>query len=334
MLGTQNLSVNAKEYYDNVKQLQSRIKDNCAYLDQNDNVFNVAFFSDSCYIESENLYELILFLQMLRNDLSTSSLFFNAAVIKIKDVNTKLGSFEYINEVYNEKKCILYGTMFSDNSVAMVYVAHNRFKGIGILLSEEVQKDTEEINDIKTVQSIYMEDHEKKESLKTYYDIGVRPPSQTTERQWIAEIMKAYYFACCSSPRYGKYYISLICNIIRCASEEIDWDPRNKKFIDTDLIYNTILMMLTTEQKQNFLIGQDVIAVVFIDKILSSNLAEQKIYDVINRLLDAKDCVVNSFLNNLDSIPWIGFFGNKNNEEKFRNLCHEHIVNTDINSQL
>ena len=333
MLGTQNLSVNATEYYDTVKQLHARIKDNCAYLNQNKNVFNVAFFSDSCYIESENLNELLMFLQMLRNDLSTASLFFNAAVIKIPNIPAKLGSFEHINEKYN-KKCILSGTMFSDNSVAMVYVAHNRFKGVGIILSEEVKADAGKNDDIEIVKSIYMEDHEKKDSLKTYFDIGIKPPSQATERQWIAEIMKAYYFACCSSPRYGKYYIALICNIIRCASKDIDWNPHDQNFSNTDLIYNAIYKMLTTKQKQKFLIGQEIIAVVFIDRVLSSNLSEQKIYDVINRLLEAKDCIVNGFLNNLDEIPWIGFFGNKSNEEKFKSICREHIVNTDIHSLL
>lgn len=331
LLGTQNFSVNAKDYFDKIRKLQERIQDNCAYLSANGNTFNVAFFSDSCYVESEGLYELLQYIKMLRNDLSSIALFFNAAVIKADvDYNRKI-SFKNISETYFENGTI-HGTMFYDNSVAKAYIAHNRFKGIGVFLSQEVYKDAKKERKIKDelVKSIFLADHQKYESLTIYDDVAFTSISNKMQDRWIAEILKAYFLACSDNERYGKYYVSLLTNIINCASNDIEWDGTKKKFKNSDAIYNTMLSIFIDKNKHSFLTGIDVLAIVFINKILSSSLMTQQKVDIIHSLFDS-ECIANKYLTNLDSVPWLAFFGNKNNEEMFKKYCHEYIVNKKIN---
>lgn len=327
LLGTQNLSGNAKEYYEKITQLQERIIDNSAYLKRNDNISKIAFFSDSCYVESKNLYDLTKYISVLRDDLSTIALYFNAAIIKFETDDTSL-TFDSIKCDSEEESCSICGTMFLNNSVANAYVEQNRFKGIGILLSKEVYEDAKKDSRIKISNSIYLSNHEKRDSAVTYKDIATPPPSSILQNQWLNEIVKSYYFACSNSPRYGKYYISLFTNIINSSSSKLEWDLNQDKFINSDSIYNVVYKMIINQN--DFLVGMDIISIVFINKILSSNLLQQDKYNIIFKLLNNKNSIVNKFLNNLDAVPWCAFFGNKNNEEEFRRYCQEYIINSKL----
>lgn len=329
LLGTQNFSGSATDYYKNIIELQKRIVDNHAYLNQNDNIYKIAFFSDSCYVESKNLVELIKYLEALRDDLSTLSLFFNAAVIKIDNKSNDYKSFDYTNATYNDN-CNVSGIMFYDNSVAKAYVEQNRFKGIGIHLSKEVIDDFRSNKELKgkLTKSIYLSDHKKYDSLTLYYDVVCSFPDDVLREHWFMTIVKAYFFACCDNPRYGKYYISLLTNIINNSSVDIEWDNRTSKFVNSDAIYNIMLSIFTSKDKYSLLTGIDIIAVVFINKILSSNLPPHHIVEIIHILLNE---VAKKYLTNLDSVPWIAFLEKNNNEEQFKKYCREYIVLEKIN---
>lgn len=337
ILGTKNFSANAKRYYDNIVRLQERIKDCHALLAQNSNRYKIAFFSDSCYIESKNLEELIDYLSTLRDVLSTRSLFFNAAIIRVDDENQKYKSFEYYNENKSNSKTqsqgIVSGIMFSHHSIARAYIEQNRFKGIGIYLSEDVWKDAKEDSRLKSrvVESIYLEDYTKYDSLTRYYDIACFLYSDTQQACWVTTIVKAYLFACCDNPRYGRYYISLISNIINSASGAIEWNDTDSKFINSHPIYNLLYSIFISKEKYALLTGIDILAIVFINKILSSDLNLNDVEEIINRLLEG---VLNKYLTNLDSIPWIAFFGNKENEETFKNQCKTFVFDSKINKLL
>lgn len=328
LLGTKNFSMKAKTYYDNIIQFKDRIIDNHILLASNDNAYKIAFFSDSCYIESKNLFELLKYLEALRDDLSTMSLFFNAAVVKVNKKMAEYKSFSYTSSEKNNGS--ISGITFSDNSIATAYLEQNRFKGIGIHLSNDVYNDAKSVTQINAIMtdSIYLSDHTKYDSLTVYHDVICKPSSEVLPMLWMDGIIESYFYASCDNPRYGKYYISLLTNIINNASNDVGWNRARQEFISPNPIYNAMYSIFIDEKKYDLLTGIDILAFIFINKLFSSNLLEYQTKRITHKLFDN---VLKKYLDNFDSVPWNVFLDNGDNKEKFRRYFREYITSTRIN---
>lgn len=325
LLGTQNISVNEQAYYENISSLQKSIIEMSSLLTYEGNKSNIGFFSDSCYIESNNVNNLILFLVNLRNDLITKDMFFNATIIET-DLKDNKKSFEYYTNTKEENK--VSGIMFYDPSIARAYVEQIRYKGIGINLCFD-NKGSKVIQDdkIKMTKNLYMETHDDIYKTKTYIDICIYP-SSNLEEFWLSKIFEDYCLACCDNSRYGKYYISLLENILYSSdASNIRWNHNEQKFESAPLIFNMLFDIVTKKSKHEMLTGIDILAFSLIDRIYSSNLDKSVVFEITDRFLE-NEAIGKNYLTNLEKIPSNAFLSEnaRNNIENFKKHCRTNIV--------
>lgn len=329
LLGTKNLSVDEEAYYDNIQFLQKRIIDFSTLLKHDNNVSNIGFFSDSCYVESYNINLLIDFLVNLRDDLITQNMFFNAAIVE-SDKNHNSDSFMYYtnnndNSKLNNK---VSGIMFYDTSVAKAYIEQNRFKGIGISFRFNTNNaDLLQKNKLNLIKSTYMENHKDIYKTNTYNDFRISP-TKDLEEPWISKIIESYYLACCDNSRYGKYYISLLENILYSSDNaNLHWNQELNKFDYGPLIYNILLDIVTDRSKYEMLTGIDILAFSLVDRIYSSNLDKSVIHAITDIFLEG-DSIGKNYLSRLEEVPENAFlsFSARDNIEHFKNHCRTYIV--------
>lgn len=327
LLGTQNISVDEQAYYENINSLQESIIELSSLLEYDNNISNVGFFSDSCYAESYSIDNLILFLVNLRDDLISKDLFFNATIVEA-DVDINKKSFEYYTNSKKEKNKIS-GIMFYDPSIAKAYVEQIRYKGIGInLCFSDKEKKVRQNSTTKLINILYMENHDDIYKTKNYTDISIYP-AKHLEEFWLSRIIEDYCLACCDNSRYGKYYISLLENILYSSDiSSIRWNHDNQEFESAPMIFNIIFDIITTKSKYEMLTGIDILAFSFIDRIYdATNLEKSEIYEITDRFLD-NESIGKKYLTNLEKIPVNAFLSNnaQNHIESFKKRCRTNIV--------
>lgn len=330
LLGTKNFSMDRDNYFDNINVFRKRIIDNVSYLSDNQNLYNVSFFSDCCYVESEDLNCLFDYLMNLRDDLLSKGLFFNAAVIKV-EYEGEFTSFEITKLQKGDNRSVA-GTLFNSNFISKVYDAQNKFKGIGIWISPDIIEESRSIDSFRKriINSFYVEDTKFPSSVQRYFDIKINITGTNIEKQYLNTIIKAYYFACCENPRAGRYYVSLLINAINSDNSNIFWSINEKRFEKTSYIYNLIFDILRDKEQYELLTGFEFIAFAFINKIFNSNLSNSEINIVVKEFLSPKS-IAHKYITDLDHIP-VELLRNTKDDNVllFKEYCRQYILSDKV----
>ena len=330
LLGTKSFSSDENNYFESINIFRSRIIDNVPYLQDNNNLYNISFFSDCCYVESQSLPCILSYLENLRDDLISKHLFFNAAVIKV-DYIGDFSSFETTEKGGNDKKVV--GTLFKSNIISEVYNAQNSFKGIGIWIDPRIltsdsikEKSLKE----KTVTSFFVDSIENTMHISKYTDIKLVLSGLHLEKGCLNSIIKSYFFACCETPRVGRYYSSLLINIINSDSSDIHWNIKNERFENTSYIYELIFDMIRDEEQFSILTGFEYVAFAFINRIYNSSLDKVSKFN-ITRLFLKEGSIGNKYITDLDHIPVdLLRSNNKDNVDIFKNYCRQFILTNKV----
>lgn len=330
LLGTKSFSSDEDNYFESINIFRSRIIDNVPYLQENNNLYNISFFSDCCYVESKNLASILSYLENLRDDLISKHLFFNAAVIKV-NYNDNFSSFETTEKGDNDKKVV--GTLFKSNIISEVYNAQKNFRGIGIwidpkILTSDSLKD-KNIKD-KIVTSFFIDNIENTMHISRYTDIKLILRGLNLEKGCLNSIIKSYFFACCETPRAGRYYSSILINIINSDSSDIHWSIKSERFENTSYIYELIFDMLQDKQQYSILTGFEYVAFAFINRIYNSNL--DKVSKIkITQIFLKEGSIGNKYITDLDQIPVELLRSNdKDNVDLFKNFCRQFILTNKV----
>lgn len=338
LLGTKNLAGNERDYFKKISALQKIIINNAVFLKTNDNKSNIAFFSDSCYIESYNLTEIITFLDRVRNELLSRSLYFNCALIKIETDYTD--SFEYFTEITHiedankEDANKISGIAFYDHNVAKAYIAQDNFKGIGIYLDSSIIQDmqNDEFLQKKYFKNIFISKYDDYNTITFFYDVPCLAP--TVEGSWTKSVIKSYYTASCDNEKYGRYYISLLSNMLYNSDcRNIEWNNATGQFENAPQLISALWQIFMDKKRYSILTCIDILVFVFLDKLFSESiLSNDQMFNIVSRLLET-DAIGNKYKTAMDNVPINAFALDVKNKERFKELCRKYIIISTISSE-
>lgn len=330
LLGTKSVASSEDYYFESINIFRKRLIDNIIYLQSYNNLYNVSFFSDCCYVESKELSCLLQYLENLRNDLIAKHLFFNCAIIKT-DYNDNFSSFESTERGESDKRIV--GTLFSDSVISNVYNAQNRFKGVGVWIEPRIIKEDILVdNNLKKVitNSFYVDDLDQNMHISEYYDIKLNLNGSPIEKDCLNSIIKSYFFACCETPRAGRYYSSLLITIINSDDNEIHWNIKQKCFENTSYIIELIYKILRDPMQYKILTGFVYVAFAFINRIYNSDLDNVAKAEITNKFLE-ENAIGNSFLTDMNHIPVDLLKSDKNdNVNLFKDYCRRFILSNKV----
>ncbi len=329
LLGTRGFCDNPETYYKNICLFEKAVKET-AWLIKD--YGHVGVFSDSAYAESTDLQYLLDFLVQIRNRLISENLFFNAVVKK-----GEIGASPF--DIHDGN--VAFGISFKKSDIADLYISQTRYKGIGIFVDpsiyDELAQTGYKMNDCIYVAHRSTNDYSPIE-YKDISFINIDYPPKLIE-QMIRVILREMYSSYLNAPKFGSYYISLICNIIRSFRTGFDWDLAEHTFTNAPIAYEMVLCMI----KDHFTDISDLHGIEFLTLILldivynSGELNDAQKYDITMSFAKL-DCMKKYYLHSLNDIPK-GLFSfnerrNCNNRDIYINFCKDELSESFVNNIL
>lgn len=329
LLGTKDLSLNDKDKYFEVTTIFGRNLQKCIMPE-----CKIYCFSDCAYLESEELKQIIDSLVQLREVLLLKKIFFNAAICE-----GCLGADEFKGEQSNLK-----GFLFQNTSVSKVYSLHSMFKGIGILIDEDLVKEINGRNNgnklIKqySINNYYIPDIDFISNVQCFYDIMLfetvdsdydSSDLTTIDKYW-EFCMDQYIQSNIKSKRYGRYYLPLLINILSSLPLINDVFSKDERGFYCE--YKIIDFLLNLKEKNEYflnnIVGIEYIYFYLINKIYIDNNYKTSFQtkEFIKCIL--KLHVIDSFIDNFTHLP-NKFFSNESKKcllEDYCKLVKENIV--------
>lgn len=207
----------------------------------------IFFFSDSAFIESDNLETLFNYLILLRQALNRNNLFFTAAVttgnLQAYNFNglndEKSGINDATKELIEGNEKFLKGTIFQSKEISNVYVLQNNLKGIGVYIHNSVfdkwkneallriqltnkNLSTNEINQLvdieyKKFSNQYITQSFYFPSINTntaYKFSDLRLTNVELDISFYEIIIERYHNSNVKNKKYGRFYLSHLANWI------------------------------------------------------------------------------------------------------------------------
>ena len=319
LLGTRGFCENSQLYFQNITTFHEVLSQLSPLLRKG----NVGLFSDCAYAQSSNLIELITFLVQVRDRLMSCGLYFNAVV--------KEGDLGISNVKGTEARHTL-GVVFTNSSIADLYITQSKFKGIGISVDEKIIEDIMLDGRIKINRCIFLDKVSDSNNMIVkplmYYDVAFNFEHHLKEIEYFLKIFyRDFYSAYVKSPRFGKYYVSAICNLLRSCNCNFEWDYTKKQFVKQPIIFKTVEKILESDELSDF-DGREYLALVMLDVVYCS-FSEEEALKAYTKKIAGITCVKKKFLHSLTDIPKELFSENSklgiNNRELFIQYCQDDL---------
>jgi len=234
LLGTKDLAkYSPDKYFDAIKEFRN-------HLIRTADVFNykqylnkseIHFFSDSAFIESDNIEALIDYFIKLRKELHENKLFFTAAItigsLKAFHLNGEINSKQEIIDLELEniikgKEKIVRGTIFQDKDIISVFNFQNDLKCIGIFMDEKIfyAPDNEELDEkLKEIKKKYLKKifyfpKDNRNEVREFYDLKLS--DSELNKAFFRTVIERYHNANLKSKKFGRYYLPYFANWISC----------------------------------------------------------------------------------------------------------------------
>lgn len=248
-------------------------------------------FSDCAYLESKSLTQIISTLDILRSELLMQQRFLTAAV-----TSGTLGA-----SVLN--KGALHCQNFSGAAISRVYVAQSSLKGIGILIDPALinmrnpaQNKFPKVNCF-WIHNFYVSNINKLSELTPFYDLQINPDENQLSA-YLDYTLREYRKANIKSKRYGRYYISLLINILSAASLRI---PVSDEPFSSPLlcrVYNVCRHDAYFSQNAP---GFSYIFLYLLNRLYTENECSNFTKDFLKKILSLN--IVNSYISDFSKIP-------------------------------
>lgn len=326
LFGTKGACEDSELYFNNICAFEKAIKDTSWLLkDEKQAYGKVGMFSDSAYAESSDLQYLLDFLVILRNRLMSENLFFNA-VVKVGELG--------VDPIEHNGEDVAFGVSFKRSDIAELYIAQTRFKGVGIFLDSSVHEDIKNTT-YKMNDCIYIDRKTENSCVSVVYkDIAFEPEGDNKKglKELWRGITQTMYTSYMRSPKFGSYYISLLSNIIRSYTENIDWDLKQHEFVSqTPLPFLMVNKMISDCYSDiSGLPGIEYLALVLLDVVYNSeDLDDYKKRDITMKFAKY-ECIKHRWLHTLNEIPYDLFSGK--NREIFISYCQDEMSDVFVNN--
>ena len=322
LLGTKDFAGDPDVYSSNITIFYREAKTLSHYL--KDAKGRIGIFSDCLYAECADLEAMLNFIVALRGRLTVQQLFFNAAIT--------CGDIGVVNQAKSDNDNF-FGVAFEKSDIARVYMKHNKFKGIGIWVDEEIVKD---LNMKKTAQyeivrSVYVQEMES-QLYVPYYDVAFKFDNRIYdcyEDECIKVILNSCLLAYAKSKKYGKYYLSILATLINSHSDyQLQWDNKNRKFRNSPLIYH-IIMKLAADYGKEYpeIQGIEVLCLLIINNAFSNkNITGNDRKSIVSEFM-RYDCLRKAYSYSINSLPNV-FSGD--NKDIFIQIYQEIIVRSQV----
>ena len=324
LLGTKGFCEDRELYLKNITEFYNNIKQLAIILNH---YGKVGIFSDCAYVESSDLYALIKFIVKLRDRLATKQLFFNA-VIK----SGKLGS----NKADGNNT---FGVVFTDSKIADLYISHSHYKGIGILVDNELAEKLKKDEQVRFVNSFFVykdktstcEEYKAQKYIDIVFDDIDSERYDSRYEDIMTILLKQWIWANSKEPKFGAYYISIFITLLRSYSKPtFKWNLKTKEFDEIPFVFKILHNILSdgVEEFGDF-VGLDFLLFAMLDCIYScESLAAEDIRDITVSMMSFFP-VKSKYRHSLNGIPTEVFEG-KNNRERLIKICQEETSNNII----
>ena len=332
LLGTKESSKDAEVYSQLIEKFSKAVMDTAWNLK---NSGKVGMFSDSVYAESSDLKNLLDFLVQLRFRLFSESIFFNA-VVKKGDLNTK--------NISNGSH--FYGTVFSGKDIASLYNAQVSFKGIGIFVDKSIEKEAIEEVGYHLNDSVFIQyNKDDKNIQKKYYPVRYKDISfldtinyNCIQDKLFTTVLNMMYSSYLQSPKYGRYYISVITNLLRSNIEGCIWNKAQQTFSKAPTSFALIFKMLSKYySKLCDFPGVEFLTFILLDIIYMSDLDTDAKEDITKQFTNI-DFIQNKYVHFLEEIPDSLFTIQEgsisSNRERFIQYCKKDLSRSFVNDLL
>jgi len=333
LVGTKNFGENAGRHYENMEAFRrelGRIGDIC--LKDTDKIY---MFSDCAYVWSDDIDCIAGFLAELRDVLLPRRIYFKAALVPTDKNWSEDSTAAEAVKPNPEMNRNLFGVKFGDVNIFEAYMRQERYKGIGIFVSDEAKKA---IGPDRLAESVYYVENENFEktgagrwSLQKYTDLKavVEDEDSNDYAMNVAQVvLDNYLSANTQSHKYSRHYIPLLTTMLRSyavtkkkgAGEEelLAWDEKSGLFAGkAPWMFNTILKMARAARELDVL-GLDILCLVVADIAFGRETAITP-YDrkSIVKTLNSYACINNKYSRDIHSIPNV-FLDGKRREEFIR----------------
>lgn len=207
MVGTRSsASIAEKEYEEAINDFHNAITEVYNSIENS----HIYVYSDNAYVQIESLKDTISFFRRLRKLLMFKHRYFSAAVEE-GSLNAKLSQFGASDG---------YSMIFTSPETIKVYLAQNKFSGIGISLSNKVVKllsDSEELG--KSFCSSVFQHKMEPNSSRHYagiFDVAYDSVGVDELKYVIAD----YVSTSIMNKSAGRYYITPIISMIKCLDKD------------------------------------------------------------------------------------------------------------------
>lgn len=321
LLGTKSSCKDSKAYLNHISNFSQAVSDTSCNLE---GYGKVGIFSDSAYAESTDLKRLLDFLVQLRIRLISKMIFFNA-VVKKGQLNSRA-----IKEGSH-----LIGVTFSGNDIADLFISQTRFKGIGIYIDKSIENEIPGtgyvLNDCMFVECDYdAQGNQNKYYPVRYKDISFREtlPYKIIEDKLLETVMKMMYSSYLESPKQGRYYISILINILKSNDDVLKWNKAEHTFGHMPTPFSAVYSMLKKYySKLSDLPGVEYLAFILLDIAYCSNELDADDQVGITKLFADLDCIKSKYIHSLNSIPDVLFSRNKGQTSSNRELFVQYCKN-------
>jgi hypothetical protein len=301
LLGTTEFALEDKvKFYNRLISFQETITNNCHLLAGDGRVF---FFSDSAYIESDNLDKLVTYLRKVRKALLELGLYMKGAIgtgeLNASDPHNS-NLIKDRKEVKLRKETVI-GHCFGED-VVPIYALQAGLKGVGIRIAENLTQDF--VKKGYGVASCYLP-IENNRRAECFYDLKL---DDSELNDGILKLyLRNFYVTNTKSKKYGRYYLPFIVSWINSTdfSATVLTDSSNGTGSSSvPLIFDLLLLSRSFDKHFTDLVGLEYVFFALLNKIFiecDSEKVKRRVFEYIasrkkllSRLGTLPTCVMSS----------------------------------------
>jgi hypothetical protein len=327
LLGIKELAkYNPLEYFFSMEKFRNKIIKSAKHF-KNDNAnikSKVHFFSDCCFIQSNDLELIFKFLAHLRKELlqDDDSLFFSASITygKLDAVELSNNGYDKLNQNIREMiesngvSEYLSGTIFQSDDISRVYVLQTEFKGTGIYVDDECIKKWKDSfeNEVdfnekykKYISESFFFPSINTNTIKAYKDLKIL---DTENRPlYFNKLIERYYNSNAKNKKYGRFYLSLLANWVSSSNySKIEYDNITEKLIEDSLpivLKNLISKNLVINEIKHNAHLFEYVYFFLLKKLYEDRNCRDSVTNYFIKNIIIKNAKCKRLLSNLDEIP-------------------------------
>lgn len=271
----QSLDIGYDKYYSLLSVFRQTIQASSERLDDDDSIY---MFSDCAYIGFKRIDTFANFVNYLQRILMAQNIFFRCSVCE-----GDIGALNIRKE--DDSGADINGYTFGENAVN-AFLLHERFKGIGSIISENVKAPETEV-----VSYFFKTSH--RSSLVAYRSFKLAFDNLDQEKELLLGFSREFMRQNTISKRIGRYYISLISLWISSTDfSNIEYDTENgmqtNKPIVDQILFNEKFFRMIIE-----IPGGETLIFFLFTKILSDAEEQTDILEYIAHRVDKRKTLKN-----------------------------------------